>query len=191
MEAIQFDRAVRAMHSGVQRRRVLGSFLAASLAAPLFGFASSSGVDARRKKRRKKRKKIKRNRFGCVNVGQKCYGRSEVCCSGICEGSGKKSRCVAHNVDTCANTPHTCLEQGTGDCGGGQGSCFTTTGNAPFCGHIGTCDCAPCTKDADCVAEHGAGAACIQCAGTEFYQCTNVNGSSQGTACVPAWPQVL
>jgi hypothetical protein len=188
LDANQFDHAVRAIHSGVPRRRVLGSFFAASLAASLFGFASSSNVDAKRKRRRKK---LRRNKFGCVNVGQKCYGKNEACCSGICEGKGKKSRCVGHNADTCANTTHTCLEQGTGDCGGGQGSCFTTTGNAPFCGKLGDCDCAPCSKDADCVAEHGEGAACIQCAGTDFYQCTNVNGSTKGTACVPAWPPVL
>jgi hypothetical protein len=188
LDANQFDHAVRAIESGVQRRRVLGSLFAASLAAPLFGFATSSGVEAKRKKRRKNRKKIKRNSFGCVNVGQKCYGKSEVCCSGVCEGTGKSSKCAAHNTDTCANTAHTCLEQGTGDCGGGAGSCFTTTGNAPFCGAQGLCDCAPCSKDADCVAEHGAGAACIQCAGTDFFECTNVNGSTKGTACVPAWP---
>jgi hypothetical protein len=97
---------------------------------------------------------------------------------------------VGHNADTCANSEHTCLEQGTGDCGGGGGSCFTTTGNAPFCGAQGLCDCAPCSKDSDCVAEHGAGAACIQCAGSDFYQCTNVNGSTRGTACVPAWPKL-
>jgi hypothetical protein len=191
LDANQFDQAVRAIESGVQRRRMLGTFFAASLAAPLLGFASPSGVEAKRKKRRKHRKKIKRNSFGCVNVGQKCYGKSEVCCSGICAGTGKKSKCAGHNADTCSSTTHTCLEEGTGDCGGGDGSCFTTTGNAPFCGVLGTCDCAPCSTDADCVAEHGAGAACIQCAGTDDGFCTGVNGSSKGTACVPAWPQQL
>lgn len=69
MDTNQFDQVVRALESGVQRRRVLGSFFVASLAAPLVGFAASFGVDARRKKRRKRRKKIKRNTFGCVNVG--------------------------------------------------------------------------------------------------------------------------
>ena len=188
MDANQFDGAARAIHSGVQRRRVLGTFFAVSLGAPLSGLATRSDVEARRKKRRKK---IKRNSFGCVNVGQKCYGKSEVCCSGICDGKGKKSTCAGHNADTCSSSPHTCLEQGTGNCGGGQGSCFTTTGNAPFCGQLGDCDCAPCSKDSDCVAEHGTGAACIQCAGSDFYQCTNVNGSIKGTACVPAWPKVM
>ncbi len=187
MDANQFDHAVRAIQSGVQRRRVLGSFFAASLAAPLLGFASSSGVDAKRKKRRKNRKKIKRNSFGCVDVGQKCYGKSEVCCSGICEGTGKTSKCAAHNELTCTDTSGTCREAPASTCGT-DGSCFTTTGNAPFCGKLGTCDCAPCAKDADCEAEHGVGAACIQCAGSDFYQCTNVNGSTKGTACVPAAP---
>jgi hypothetical protein len=103
LDANQFDHAVRAIEMGVKRRRVLGSFFAVSLAAPLFGFAAGSGVEARRKKHRKK---IKRNSFGCVNVGQKCYGKSEVCCSGICDGKGKRSKCVGHNADTCSATTH-------------------------------------------------------------------------------------
>ena len=189
MDATQFDHAVRAIEAGRPRRRVLGALFAASLATPLLGLSPAVETDARkkRKKRRKNRKKIRRNGFGCVNVGQKCYGRHDVCCSGICDGTGKRSVCAGHNAESCAPTTHTCLEQGTGTCGGGGGSCFTTTGNAPFCGELGLCDCAPCAFDADCVAEHGAGAACIQCAGTTDGFCTGVNGSGQGTACVPAW----
>ncbi|MGH2617744.1 MAG: hypothetical protein ACRDJC_21155, partial [Thermomicrobiales bacterium] len=55
----------------------------------------------------KKRKKPRPNEFGCLNVGQTCGGRSERCCSSICQGKkpkkGKKdrSRCVAHNVGGC------------------------------------------------------------------------------------------
>lgn len=178
MDANQFDQAVRAIHSGVQRRRVLGSFFAASLAVPLFGFAASSGVDARRKKRRKNRKKIKRNSFGCVNVGQKCYGKSEACCSGICDGKGKNSKCVGHNGLTCTPSPDTCSENVP--CGT-NGVCFGTTGNAPFCGKDGTCFCKTCAQDADCEATHGLGAACVQC----IDDCKSV-GVSSGTACVPA-----
>lgn len=178
MDANQFDHAVRAIESGVPRRRVLGSFFAASLAAPLSGFASSSGAEAKRKNRRKHRKKIKRNSFGCVNVGQKCYGKSEICCSGICEGKGKTSTCAGHNALTCTLSPDTCSESVT--CGSG-GHCFGTTGNAPFCGKQFTCFCKTCAKDADCETTHGAGAACVQC----LDDCRSV-GVSSGTACVPA-----
>lgn len=176
MDPTQFDHAVRAIHSGLGRRRVLGSFLTASLAAPLAGLVGNSGADARRKKRRK----IKRNSFGCVNVGQKCYGKSEVCCSGICDGKGKKSKCAGHNALTCMPSPDTCSENVT--CGSG-GHCFGTTGNAPFCGKQFTCFCKTCAKDADCEATHGPGAACVQC----LNDCTGV-GVSSGTACVPAAP---
>ena len=180
LDANQFDRAVRDIESGVQRRRVLGSFFAASLAAPLFGFAASSSIDA---KRRKNRKKLKRNSFGCVNVGQKCYGKSEACCSGICEGKGKQSKCAAHDQLGCDATSGTCDEdvkcgvQGVTE----EGRCYTTTGNAAFCGQVNRCFCKTCTKDADCVASHGAGAACVQC----FDDCTQV-GVISGTACIPA-----
>jgi hypothetical protein len=174
LDANQFDRAVRSLESGVQRRRVLGTFLTASLAAPLFGFATSSGVDARRRKR----KKIKRNSFGCVNVGQKCYGKSEVCCSGICDGTGKNSKCAGHDALGCSIAPDTCSESVT--CGS-NGHCFGTTGNAPFCGKQFTCFCKTCSKDTDCEATHGAGAACVEC----LDDCKSV-GVSSGTACVPA-----
>jgi hypothetical protein len=183
LDANQFDHAVRAIESGVQRRRVLGSFFAASLAAPLFGFAASSGVDAKRKKRRKHRKKIKRNSFGCVNVGQKCYGKSEVCCSGICDGKGRRSTCVGHNELSCDPTPGICNEDVKCGVPAGleEGRCYTTTGNAAFCGQFNTCLCETCTKDADCVASRGIGAACVQC----FDDCTSV-GVESGTACLPA-----
>lgn len=188
MDTNQFDRAARAIVSGAQRRRVLAGLLTTAVVTPLLGLTSPADTEARRrKKRRKNRKKIRRNSFGCVNVGQKCYGRNDVCCSGLCNGTGKRSVCAGRNAESCADTSHTCQERGTGTCGGGGGSCFTTTGNAPFCGELGLCDCAPCAFDSDCEAEHGAGAACIQCAGNSDGFCTGVNGSGQGTACVPAW----
>lgn len=174
MDANQFDQAVRAIEAGVERRRVLGTLFAVSLAAPLFGLTSSSRVDARRKKR----KKIKRNSFGCVNVGQKCFGKSEVCCSGVCDGTGKTSKCVAHDALGCSVSPDTCSESVT--CGA-NGHCFGTTGNAPFCGKQFTCFCKACSKDTDCEATHGPGAACVKC----LDDCKSV-GVSTGTACVPA-----
>lgn len=178
MDQHQFDLATRAIESGVRRRRVLGTFFAATVAAPLLGFATGAGTDARGKKHRKRRKKIKRNSFGCVNVGQKCYGKSNVCCSGVCNGSGKRSTCAGHNALNCAPSPDTCSENVP--CGS-DGVCFGTTGNAPFCGKDGTCFCKACVTDLDCVATHGAGAACVQC----LSDCNGIGGSS-GTACVPA-----
>lgn len=174
MDPNQFDHAVRTLHAGVRRRRVLGSFFAAPVAAPLLGLATGTPAVARNRKR----KKLKRNSFGCVNVGQKCYGKSEACCSGICSGKGKKSTCLGHNELSCSFSPDTCSESVT--CGS-NGHCFGTTGNAPFCGKQFTCFCKPCAKDIDCEATHGPGAACVQC----LDDCRMV-GVSTGTACVPA-----
>ncbi|MFT4038224.1 MAG: hypothetical protein QM692_08610 [Thermomicrobiales bacterium] len=181
MEPQPFDQLVRILTASAGRRRVLGLALATPL-APLF--ASVEETEAGRKKQRRKRKKRKNKRrivvnsFGCVDVGQKCFGRNDLCCSGICDGDPETSVCLAHNVLTCQPSADTCSENVP--CGA-NGVCFGTTGNAPFCGRDGTCFCKACAADIDCVATHGAGAACVQC----LSDCNGVGGSS-GTACVPA-----
>lgn len=183
MESPPIDHLARVLTAGAGRRGLLGVTLAAPLAALLARFDEA---DAGRKQKRRKRKNKKRknrqqivlNRFGCVDVGQKCYGRNDLCCSGICEGDAETSVCVAHNVLTCQPAADTCSESVA--CGS-NGVCFGTTGSAPFCGRDGTCFCKACAADIDCVVTHGAGAACVQC----LSDCTGVDGSS-GTACVPA-----
>ena len=122
---------------------------------------------------KKRKKKLKRNEFGCVSVGGKCRGRDKNCCSGICreekpkKGKKDKSRCVAHDAQGCE------AGQIEGFCGGtnvscttsngNSGNCNTTTGNAGYCADSGDCSAGPCKKDADCIPNFGAGAACVLC----------------------------
>ncbi len=173
MDAARFDALARRLTTPDARRRVLQALGGLGLA----GIASRlPGSEAEAKKRRKP----KTNQFGCIDVGKKCYGKSGQCCSGICEGSKKKSKCVAHNVGTCTVNDSSC--DVSVPCGV-NGECFQTTGKAAFCAEQGRCFCDACKKDKDCEADFGLGAACIVCA----TDCINVNGS-RGTACVPAAP---
>jgi hypothetical protein len=178
MDAARFDALTRRLTEFQSRRRVLVTLRGLGIV----GTASRWPWDAAEAKK-KKRKKPKKNQFGCIDVGKKCYGKDTQCCSGICEGKKKTSKCVAHHVRNCTAEDNSCAE--SIPCGG-NGECFRTTGKGAFCGAVGTCDCHPCNKDADCVAEFGEGAACIVCTADEV-GCIGVNGSN-GTACVPPAP---
>jgi hypothetical protein len=96
--------------------------------------------------------------FTCRHVGKRCNGGSS-CCSGIC----RRHRCRAHDTDRCKASQDSC----TSLVGCGDGSaiclCHVTTGKAAFCalnGLSGTC-----SRDEECVATKGEGAACIFCNG--------------------------
>jgi hypothetical protein len=171
MDGSQFDDLIRSLTSS-RRALVGGVFVTAA------GWLGATGTGAKKRRRHKKKKKLQLNGFGCVDVGGNCFGNSAKCCSGICEGSGKTSRCVAHNELGCDADDETCSELVL--CGT-QGTCYRTTGKAAFCGNVNTCDCGTCHKDSDCEAQFGPGAACVVCSG----DCAGVNGS-QGTACVSA-----
>jgi hypothetical protein len=185
MDHDAFDRLTGALSTGASRRRVL------RLTAAALGLGGAGGgapqVTARKNK---KKQPLQFNRFGCVNVGGKCRGNDAHCCSNVCEGKKPKkgekdtSRCVAHDASSCL-TGQT-LEVCGGDedvlcetSAGAEGTCATTTGNAPFCAAIGG-KCFPCKKDADCsgVDDCGPGAACFPCVAF----CAN----SGGTACFGA-----
>ena len=177
MDGSRFDDLTRALTASPSRHRLVRGFAAAVLAqAALLGPDPGDGAARKRRK-----KKFKKNTFGCVDVGKKCYGKDARCCSGICDGNGKRSKCAAHNEGSCTRNDNSCLEPFL--CGV-DGECYRTTGKAGFCGRIGTCDCDPCKKDKDCEAEFGAGAACIVCITNSVDDCVGVNGS-KGTACVP------
>jgi hypothetical protein len=138
-------------------RRALVAAAAALAAAPV--------TSARKKKSRRKRKKVKRNAFGCVNVGDFCKNGDQ-CCSGICEGKKDKKHCQAHDQSTCQ------AGQTVEDCGGldvpcissagVSGACMTTTGNGAYCGVYR--NCFRCSTDADCEPFFDPGSACIVCA---------------------------
>ena len=134
-------------------------------AAALFGLVSVGVPDG---SRAKGRKKLKRNSFGCVDVGKPCRGRDTQCCSGICQGKKPKrgekdkSTCVAHNTGGCGTHGDWCAGVDV-PCGPNQGNfCFQTTGKAGFCAAGGPC--VDCKKDTDCEATKGPGAAPVVCA---------------------------
>jgi hypothetical protein len=185
MNAIRFDAVIRSLSEGISRRGALGGFAAALGLAMARRSESGIAKNKRRKNknRRKKRKKNKNrqntqqpqlNEFGCIDVGQQCFGRSDLCCSGICAGTPPKKgkpddrRCAVHDTGGCQ------VGQRQPDCGGvasipcvstsgEKGVCQTTTGNAGFCAVGG--GCFTCSKDADCQAVCGPAAACIRCQG--------------------------
>jgi hypothetical protein len=162
----RFDQLSRAVSTMRSRRALAGILGVGALALPPLAEA------------RKRKKKIKRNGFGCVNVGDPCKNSGQ-CCSGICQGKKRKKKCKGHDQSTCrAGMQHsTCAEDRGAFCDvdGSTGNCNTTTGNAGFCTSGG--ECFECARDADCVAVCGPRAACIRCAG-----CANQNGAV--TACV-------
>jgi hypothetical protein len=164
VDATRFDNLARALDRQTPRRTALGVF-----GGGLAGLLTRLGLDEAAAKKRKRKKKLKKNEFGCVNVGGKCRGKDAHCCSGICQGKkpkkGKKdtSKCLAHNVLDCEAGADTCLENKVIPCGT-SGRCYQTTGQASFCGGVGA-NCFGCTKDVECEASKGPGAACVVCPG--------------------------
>jgi hypothetical protein len=178
LDSARFDHLTRAVATLRSRRTLAGVLGLSALALP--GLA-----DARKK--RKKKKKIKKNQFGCVDVGNFCKNGGQ-CCSGICEGKKGKKKCKAHDASTCV------AGQTIDDCGGSvnvlctatggdPGACLTTTGNAPYCAT--SLECFSCQQDVDCEPICGQGAACLPCAG----QCAEEGGTLcagiSGVACNP------
>jgi hypothetical protein len=168
------DRLARRVAAAPSRRHVVALFLSPAVPRLLWSVPEAAA-------KKNKRNKPKKNEFGCLNVGKKCNGKDNKCCSGICKGNrpkkGKKdkSKCAAHNVQECQDDQDACLMLAT-PCGA-EGACFRTTGKASFCG-TGDGECTVCTRDSDCEAGFGPGAACAICAS----DC----GSTGTTACIPA-----
>jgi hypothetical protein len=155
MDTSRFDRLTQLVSTHLSRRTLAGTLGLAALASPF-------GIEARKK--RKKKKKVKRNSFGCVNVGGYCKN-SQQCCSGICQGKKGKKKCQAHDTSGCQPGPS------LADCGGvsvtcpdsRDGQCATTTGNAAFCLEFKFQSVPPCRRDADCRPDFFPGVACVRC----------------------------
>ena len=173
MESEYFDRLARAVSTRLPRRSLSGLLCVSS--AGLSSVSLPQLAEARKNK--KKKKKVKKNDFGCVNVGKYCKNDGQ-CCSGICEGKKNKKKCQAHDESTCQAGQDLCLgvDVPCTTTKGDTGQCVTTTGNAPYCFSGG--DCFPCSKDSDCVAFTGVGSACIVCVSECFGE------NPQATACV-------
>jgi hypothetical protein len=187
MDATRFDVLTRTLTTASSRR--------GALAAALGSLVTLGALSADAKKTKGK-KKPKLNAFGCLDVGKACRGNSANCCSGICQGKklkkGKqdKSRCVAHNTGICSVDTDTCTVGAGVPCNSNDPNCICTltTGNAGFCGSFtgngtgGINECRVCSKDTDCQAEFGPGAACLVYGGI----CTDICPTTGGTACVPS-----
>jgi hypothetical protein len=178
MNAPRFDYLTRALGDASSRRGHLAGLVAGALGLAAARIPAS--VHAKKKRKNTKAKKLKRNAFGCVDVGGQCRGNSANCCSGICEGEkpkkGKKdsSTCLAHNAGSCQAGQDSC--SGVRISCGVDAVCLQTTGKSSFCGAGSACT--ECTRDADCEETFGAGAACVVCA----RDCA----ATGGTLCVQA-----
>jgi hypothetical protein len=195
MDPTSIDIMARGLERRAPRRAALG--VLGGLAA-LLTRLGIVGIDARKNKKGKE--KLKRNAFGCVNVGAGCRGKDANCCSGICQGKKPrkgqkdKSRCVAHNTGSCTPQRSLCVTgSAVSYCTPGEfdAVCVATTGNAGYCAsNVGlTADnCRVCRTDPECeAAGFPAGSACVILTGVGCVgpsDCNGVNGS-QGTACVP------
>jgi hypothetical protein len=172
MDGSTFDRLTLTLTTTRARRRVLPPLVAGLLVAIAQPAAAKS----------KKKRRPKPNEFGCLNVGQRCRGNSDRCCSGICEGKkpkkGKKdrSRCVGHDIAICTQGVNACVEApgpatecnpADPDC-----DCYITTGNSGFCGTEDRFQCRACSRDKDCVdAGFPPGSACIRATGPACVAC--------------------
>jgi hypothetical protein len=76
----RFEHLTRTISTMLSRRAIAGTLGLGALNLPGL-------VEA--KKKRKKKKKIKKNQFGCVDVGKFCTDDGQ-CCSGICQGKKPK-----------------------------------------------------------------------------------------------------
>src|SRR5262245_47150653 len=99
MDPTCFDRLTRALAAAASRRRLLCGFA-------VFGLVAGPASDVATAKKRKK-KRVKRNAFGCVNVGDFCQNANQ-CCSGICQGKKGKKRCQAHDAGVATETGVEC-----------------------------------------------------------------------------------
>jgi hypothetical protein len=155
MDTSPLDRLTRSVSILLSRRTLAGALGLGALTFP-------SGIDAG-KKRKKKKKKIKRNKFGCVDVGGFCKNSGQ-CCSGICQGTNGKKKCKSHDTGGC-QSGHAIADCNGEDVpcpDGSGGSCATTTGKAAFCLNAKFNPVPPCRRDSDCTSGD-LGAACILC----------------------------
>ena len=180
MDSDRFDGLTRSFSTLLSRRFLVGALALGVLALP-------GSAEAKKHKHKRKNKKVRRNEFGCVNVGGFCKSADQ-CCSGICEGKKDKKKCQAHDTGGCTLERNLCFDSVTPLCAP-EGFCVVTTGNAPFCAKSeGGPDafCQPCGRDLDCEElGFGAGAACVvlRTEGLCVNGCEGINGSA-GTGCL-------
>jgi hypothetical protein len=169
MDERRFDTITKSLGAPGSRRVALRTAIGITVASALARLSvGRTTAKKKRRKHRKKWKKLQKNPYGCVNVGGACRGQDANCCSGICEGKKPKkgkqdtSRCVAHNELDCPAGADLCAGNAVA-CGTQKTACYQTTGQASFCAFTFTGICHACTKDVECEALQGPGAACVVC----------------------------
>jgi hypothetical protein len=190
MDQNRFDAVTRSLSGFPSRRDLLRGLAGAGLGLGIARLPDLVDAKKKRKKRKKKAKKPQPNAYGCLEIGDACGSEAD-CCSGICEGTKKKTS-RAHGTGTCPqDSVGICLatadETPVLKCGNSDVCfCYTTTAGSNFCGHLGPrigdqAACADCQTDADCAAlGFPAGSACAPVgAGYCSAQC------STGMACMP------
>ena len=181
MDSDRFDHLARSLAMLLSRRLLAGAFGLGAL-----GLSDLSEANKKHRHKHKKRKKIRRNAFGCVNVGKFCT-KDKQCCSGICQGKKGKKTCKAHDQSTCQPGQAACIGPlvpcvtSMGD----DGVCATTTGQAGYCTSVSVCS--HCQNDADCEAVCGSQAACIVCPACPL-TATACAGRSAGNCAAPPPP---
>jgi hypothetical protein len=200
--AVDADRlaaVIRSFSSLPSRRDLLRGFGAVGIGLGALRLPHVAEARKKHKVSNKKRKKKQHtppqpifNRFDCAAIGQPCLGDNTLCCSGVCEGAapvkGKPDTrvCAAHNAAVCTPESNMCTQGTSVFCNPNHplSVCVLTTGDAGFCADLtanGRGLCRICTKDTDCQAEFGAGAACVVLGSA----CSTVCPATGGTACLP------
>jgi hypothetical protein len=147
----------RSLRDVPSRRDVLRGLTAAGLGLGLAALPELGEAKPKRRKKRKRPKPAKPNQYGCLEVNDPCRRHTQ-CCSGICTGKPGKKRCRAHGTGTCnqrapgiceADNPALTFCNNSPTC-----VCVRTTAGSAFCGegNLEVSRCAPCKRDADCVA---------------------------------------
>jgi hypothetical protein len=107
---------------------------------------------------------VEATHFICRHAGKRCNGGAQ-CCSGIC----KRHKCRAHDRGRCKAGQDGCITTAV-VCGAGSFgicNCLVTTGKASFCA-LNDATATTCTRDEECVASKGEGAACVVCGDATF-----------------------
>jgi hypothetical protein len=145
-----FDRIARVLSGSRSRRQAL-----AALMFSVFGRSLATGSVVAGP--------------GCKDVGKRCTSKAD-CCSGICSRKHGRKRCRAHDTGGCkpGHSGAICANHDDIPCttsSGLSGACFTTTGNAGYCGN--SANCMTCTRDDECRTfwndDRAACARCLNC----------------------------
>jgi hypothetical protein len=154
MNASHIDRLSRSLATRTGRRGAVQRLALAAVGIGGVAMGSEPAMARHRKHR------VKRNAFGCVNVGNYCR-TDDQCCSHRCQDH----TCRAHDTGRCKTGQR---DQNCGGkdvaCVGGLGNrgvCETTTGKAPYC--ASSVYCVECATDKDCQSYCGPRAACVLC----------------------------